>query len=237
MAKAKRSKKEVIQEAVFQAVRLKKLLKSGGNLENNDIHVRLHRAISWLNVAEETEQIDERFIFLWIAFNACYAQDLGDLSKTKSSESSAFSLFVQQVLQNDKEQYIYKLLWVRYSQEIRLILDNQYVFKQYWEYIQGEKTEAEFQRAFELSNRACLRALGNGNTRTLLIEMLRRLYTLRNQLFHGGATFGSTVNRAQLNDATAILMRLVPVIIEIMILNKIQDWGKIAYPPIRPNAT
>ncbi|MBU3676360.1 MAG: hypothetical protein FGM54_04160, partial [Chitinophagaceae bacterium] len=226
MAKAKRAKKEVNQETIFQAVRLKKILKSGGNLENNDIHVRLHRAISWLKAAEETEQMDERFIFLWIAFNACYAQELGDLSKTKSSESSAFSLFVQQVLENDTEQHIYKLLWVRYSQEIRLILDNQFVFKQFWEYIQGEKTEVEFQRAFDLSNRACLRALEKGNTRYLLIELLRRLYTLRNQLFHGGATFGGTVNRTQLHDASAILMRLVPVIIEIKILNKTQGWGK-----------
>ena len=34
--------------------------------------LRLHRALSWLNRAEQVKDDDGRFIFLWIAFNAAY---------------------------------------------------------------------------------------------------------------------------------------------------------------------
>jgi len=38
------------------------------------LSLRVHRALSWLNRAEqETEDIDAKFIFLWVAFNAAYA--------------------------------------------------------------------------------------------------------------------------------------------------------------------
>ena len=34
--------------------------------------------LSWLHRAEQCEDEDGRFIFLWIAFNAAYAQDLAE---------------------------------------------------------------------------------------------------------------------------------------------------------------
>ncbi|RLA40362.1 MAG: hypothetical protein DRR42_25985, partial [Gammaproteobacteria bacterium] len=38
------------------------------------LSLRVHRALSWLNRAEqETKDHDARFIFLWVAFNAAYA--------------------------------------------------------------------------------------------------------------------------------------------------------------------
>lgn len=220
------------QAEVHVSARLKKQLKNGQDHVEGPIYLRLHRAISWLHAAEQNDQADERFIFLWIAFNACYANELVDLSKTKSPESSMFSQFIKRIIESDKEQQIYKLLWVRYSQEIRLLIDNQYIYKVYWDFIHGVKTEEEFKKAFELSNRQCVKAFEKGNAVFFLIELLRRLYTLRNQVFHGGATYNGRVNREQINDASAILMRLVPIIIEIMIVNKTEDWGTVLYPPI-----
>ncbi len=43
------------------------------------IALRTHRALSWLNRAELCDDKDGRFIFLWIAFNAAYANDLGEM--------------------------------------------------------------------------------------------------------------------------------------------------------------
>lgn len=220
------------QTQAHVSARLKKQLKNGQEHVEGAIYLRLHRAISWLHAAEQNDQADERFVFLWIAFNACYANELVDLSKTKSPETSMFSVFIKRIIERDTEQQIYKLLWVRYSQEIRLLLDNQYIYKVYWDFIHGVKTEHEFKRAFELSNRQCVKAFGKGNAVFFLIELLRRLYTLRNQVFHGGATYNGRVNREQINDASAILMRLVPIIIEIMIEHKTDDWGTVLYPPI-----
>jgi hypothetical protein len=39
---------------------------------------RTHRALSWLNRAEQAEDADGKFIFLWIAFNAAYANEIPD---------------------------------------------------------------------------------------------------------------------------------------------------------------
>ena len=66
----------------------------------------------------------------------------------------------------------------------------------------------------------------------LLEVVLDRLYTLRNQLVHGGATYKSEVNRSQVIDGKNILSMLVPLIVEIMMDNEYEDWGEIYYPVI-----
>ena len=39
--------------------------------------LRVHRAISWLQrAAKEQEDPDAAFVFLWIAFNSAYSQDI-----------------------------------------------------------------------------------------------------------------------------------------------------------------
>ena len=62
--------------------------------------------------------------------------------------------------------------------------------------------------------------------------VLDRLYTVRNQLIHGGASYQSKVNRSQVKDASEILSFLVPLMIDIMITNINEDWGAINYPVI-----
>jgi hypothetical protein len=62
--------------------------------------------------------------------------------------------------------------------------------------------------------------------------VLNRLYTLRNQLMHGGATWGGKVNREQLRDCTRLLGNLVPVIIGLMMDNPDTPWGDAVYPVV-----
>ena len=41
------------------------------------LDVRVHRALSWLNRAEQcADDSDSHVIFLWIAFNAAYAHEI-----------------------------------------------------------------------------------------------------------------------------------------------------------------
>jgi len=75
-------------------------------------------------------------------------------------------------------------------------------------------------------------ALANNETAKLTSIVLQRLYTLRNQLMHGGATWNSTANREQLKDAVQFLSQLVPFIIDIMIDNPKALWGDAHYPLI-----
>ena len=44
-----------------------------------NLNLRVHRALSWLDRAEEAEGDQyAQFIFLWIAFNAAYANEIDD---------------------------------------------------------------------------------------------------------------------------------------------------------------
>ena len=75
----------------------------------------------------------------------------------------------------------------------------------------------------------------NKDTDKILEIVFVRLYTLRNQLVHGGATWNSSANRQQLCDGCAILDDMVPLILQIMQEHHDDtEWGSLFYPFI-PN--
>ena len=76
------------------------------------------------------------------------------------------------------------------------------------------------------------RALAEQRTVDILSMLFDRLYVLRNQLIHGGATWNSRVNRDQLRDGVAILSVLMPVMIDIMMDNADEEWGRPFYPVV-----
>ena len=59
-----------------------------------------------------------------------------------------------------------------------------------------------------------------------------RLSVLRNQLVHGGATWGGSINRPQVRDGTAILAFLIPVFVDVMLDNPLEYWGRPFYPVV-----
>ena len=74
----------------------------------------------------------------------------------------------------------------------------------------------------------------NGRPATVSVdEETPLLDVLRNQLVHGGATWNSSINRAQVKDGAAVLGWLLPVFIDIMLDNPDQDWGKPYYPVVK----
>ncbi|WP_419243660.1 hypothetical protein [Photobacterium leiognathi] len=73
-------------------------------------------------------------------------------------------------------------------------------------------------------NTAANDALSEKYTALILSIVFNRLYTLRNQIIHGGATYGSSVNRKQLRDCTLLLEQIVPVIIDLMMDGKNEVW-------------
>ena len=92
--------------------------------------LRIHRALSWLGRAEaEASDPDVRFILLWISFNSAYAADLHD---DLASERGAFNAYFEWLVGLDREHRIYNSVWKRFSQEIRLLLDNPYIFAPFW---------------------------------------------------------------------------------------------------------
>ena len=195
----------------------------------DDFGLRVHRALSWLQRSEQCEDMDGRFIFLWIAFNAAYAQNF---YIEGSQERKIFGDFIDKLVQLDKDKVLYNLIWSEYSESIRLLLDNQYVFKPFWDFQNKQLTKENWEKQFEHTKKKIHKALSRQQTSMVLQELLSRMYTLRNQLIHGGATWSSAVNRDQLTVCTAFLGKLVPFVIALMMDHPQQKWGDILYPPI-----
>lgn len=66
----------------------------------------------------------------------------------------------------------------------------------------------------------------------MLSIIFDRLYVLRNQLLHGGATWNSKINRQQVTDGGKILAKLIPAIISLLIDAEKIDFGDIMYPVV-----
>ena len=111
---------------------------------------------------------------------------------------------------------------------VRLLIENKYVYKSFWEFQRGEIKD--WKKPYEKSVSDSMKFLSAQNVDGLLEVVLNRLYTLRNQLMHGGSTFKSDVNRLQVKDGNNMLKLLVPLVIEIMLTNNDEDWGEIYYP-------
>lgn len=84
------------------------------------------------------------------------------------------------------------------------------------------------------ARKAAVPALAKRDTVTELPVVLSRIYTLRNQLIHGGARWNSSVNRDQMRDCTNFMAKLVSVVIAIMLDNADALWGDACYPVVGP---
>lgn len=195
-----------------------------------DLNLRIHRALSWWQRALEADDTDGRFIFLWIAFNAAYATEIDE--NYRLSEQATFRFFLEKLCALDLEKRIDNLVWQEFSGSIRVLLDNPYVFQSFWDWQSGKLSREDWQERFERGKKQAHQALANGNTPVLLGVIFNRLYTLRNQLMHGGATWNSSVNRKQLQDCSGLLGKLVPVIIALMLENPDTLWGSACYPVV-----
>lgn len=195
--------------------------------------LRVHRALSWLDRAErEADDDDARFIFLWIAFNAAYANEIHD--RHLFSEKALLGHFLARLVDSDTERLLYRIVWDQFPGAIRLLIDNPYVFGPFWDFQRGEIGEADYRNRFTASRNAAMAAIGRMNTTRVLTVVFDRLYTLRNQLVHGGATWNGSVNRSQVRDGSRIMGHLVPTIILLMMNNPNALWGDAAYPVVRP---
>jgi Apea-like HEPN len=189
--------------------------------------LRVHRSISWLQRSElSNDDNDAKFIFLWISFNAAYSHE----SILSYGERSNFEDFFIKIIELDKDQNIYKALWSKFSGPVRLIIDNKYVYQPFWNYHNQIPNNDDWEDRFQRSRKRLYLALSENDTKLILKTVFDRLYVLRNQIVHGGATWNSSINRSQIRDGSEILSFLIPVFINIMMDNPHADWGMPHYP-------
>lgn len=191
------------------------------------LKIRVHRALSWLQSAEQTADADMQFITLWIAFNAAYGVD-NELERSSSGEQ--YNQFISKIIELDREQLIYPLIWQQFTNSIRLILDNKYIYQPFWNQQNGQANFNHWEDSFKSAKIVAQKMLINKDSAGVLSVVFSRLYTLRNQIIHGGASWNSSLNRSQINDANKFLMEIMPIIIKIMIDSPQEYWSPVSYP-------
>jgi len=189
--------------------------------------IRVWRVLSWLERSDavaEAEDLESRFIFLWIAFNALYGR-LGSGGKVAGDRGS-WQALIAQVIQHDGRDALGRLL-KELQGDVLSLVDCEFLFKPFWMGRSG------VDRGLRRARRRVLRAYTEPRgTVIILQEVFERLYVLRQQVFHGAATAGSRLNRQTLARGTALLAALVPQMLAVVIeAGPGVDWGPICYPP------
>lgn len=198
---------------------------------NDNFRLKIYRAISWLKQAEQLEPLDHKFITLWISFNAAYAKDL---QITRPGDKATFLQFLKKICKNDTDKLFHHLIWEKHSQNIVNLLENKFTFQPFWDYHNAMITEDEWLNEFNKEQNRVIQAIGEKRTSSILVAVFTHLYTLRNQVLHGGSTFNSSANRKQLQDGCDLLSSFIPAIFKIMMINHNElDWGKPFYPYIQ----
>lgn len=199
---------------------------------------RLRRADSWHRRSQEATIDTEKFIFLWISFNAAYGADMtAAYLDEKTREHDKFEDFLQQIVDRDEDGLLEDILWSRLSGLIRRLLNNQYVYYLFWHAVSDSPRARDWEERFQRDNNRVSDARKYRDVRRVLREVFLRLYTLRNQLFHGGATYATGWGGDQVRDGARLMEALLPVILEIMRADietnpDSEVWGPIAYPRI-----
>lgn len=218
-----------MQTQVVGAKTLKERHRLVRDAQREDLRVRIHRAISWLARAEqEADDHDARFVFLWIALNAAYAKEFG----FETSEREQVRAFIDKVVSYDQAGRLQDAVFRQFTGPIRALVENKFVFEPFWRALREHDSSGSWEQQFALGKRVAMKALLERQTGLVLSVVLDRLYVLRNQIVHGGATWNGAANRAQVKDAAAILSTIMPVILDVMISSDSEDFGSIAYPPV-----
>jgi hypothetical protein len=194
-------------------------------------HTRLYRANSWLRRAGSLAEDDHdgRFIFLWIALNALFGQaryrpDGGD----PAGEWGDLARFLNQVRQLDQSHRRIRTALAPMGNSVMSLLRLPFLHRRYW--IEGDTDS--LRASLERDRHKAEVAWERGQPEMYLEELFRRLYVLRNQIFHGASTDRSSANRDSLEAAVPVLAALVPVFRFLMKEAATrEDWGLIPYIP------
>ena len=216
---------------VLDYSKLKELHRLKRDNYTDEFSIRIHRSLSWIGRAEKKdEDIDARFIFYWIAFNSAYSAI--QTSQYFDTERRIYKDFFEKILKYDKNEHVYNSIWKEFSGSVRSLLNNQYIFGPFWNFQNGHEGFDDWEVKFNESKSIALKALQNKNTLMILEILFDRLYTLRNQILHGGATWNGKINRSQVQDGQAIIGFLVPNFLQIMMCNQNENWGKLVFPVV-----
>lgn len=200
--------------------------------------VRISRGLSWVECAQElgANAPDAAFVFHWSAFEALYSEPRPSSYDDAKAERDAF-LDIVFGLDVGQDALIYNSVIASESETILTLVANAYTFTPFWKrYHAGEESQSSHEWADSLIGDV-KRTIANlerreGGTQGTLEVLFDRLRELRNELVHGGATWGDSANRDQVKDGARIMSRLLPVFLDLMMdyPDRFSD-ADVNYPP------
>lgn len=199
----------------------------------DDFATRVRRAKSWLKCAEqerESGDLDVAFILYWVAFNAAFATNDSEQPNTAGEFGRCFA----KIRQRDERHHIFQAVRDRFPGHVEQVLANHYLFKKYWDFMNGKPGCDDWQECFDREFQRAKVAMAKPsveNARRVLAILFERLYTLRNQMVHGGATWKSRYNRSSVKHGVPIMAFLVPAFVRIIEQNPDVKWGTPYYRP------
>lgn len=200
---------------------------------DDNLNLRLRRSVSWLQRAEEFHYAgrpdpDMAFTCYWFAFNALYARDP---EKRNQGERKSFKAFFETVIGYDDKcrRAILDEIQDNLSQPIRVLMNNMYAFEFFWRHYNGVHGYVNWEIDLEEDKVKMNKSLGEQDVYEILSVLFERLYVIRNQIFHGNATWNGGRNYDQLRDGANIMAFIVPQLITLVMDNPEMDLGKPYY--------
>lgn len=209
---------------------LEEIYKSKKPQHSDYFNLRIQRGLSWFKKALELDQeLEFKFISLWISFNSIYAQE----TEVRQDQQSLHQ-FLETLCQKDVEQKLQHIVWEKYSQPISALLDSLYTDQGFWDYRHHKVSLESCREALDQQKQKIQKAVQERNLTEILLVIFNRLSTLYHQLMQGGATYQSSFNIKQLQDSCRVLAGLLPTFICILLENAATwDSGKPYYPVVQ----
>ena len=213
----------------------KERLSKAGEAEG--LRIRLHRCCSWLQRVEQLPPAasdppsgsdgfdDAALVCRWIALNALYAR-WDEQGRAPFADVASLDSFTSHITRIDHDGRIVAVLR-DHKRLVLALLEDEFLSRNFWKE-RGDGLPRRRSRA-GIDARKWYQ---QGRWASILDVTLGRIYVLRCQLVHGGATCGGRLNRTALRRCTQMLGHLQPAIVLTMIDHgEAEDWGPLCYPP------
>lgn len=193
--------------------------------KRNPTNIRVHRALSWLEAAEEAGAVDDRVLFRWIAFNALYNR-WDEKALKPCGDQESFRIFLGEVVELDADAVVARML-EEHKPLVLTLLDNAFLKGSFW-----KDPSVERSLRWTPHRQSAQQHFANGHWAELLEAAFEPVYFLRCQLVHGAATRGGRMNRDSLRNADDFLGWAVPLLLAVVIDRGMdRGWGPLCYPP------
>ena len=169
---------------------------------------------------------DLGFIAGWISWNALYCR--WDDDGHAERDFAGMRTCLGDLLKMDREGFIEA--WVYGNRNsIAAVLSDPFLSHHFWHAI--GRDDGDVDPNLHIDPTLTDRLIHQGRWANLLEQVFGRLYVLRNQLIHGGATPNSSVNREQVQRGRIIEGFVVAAVQAIIHGNNPwHDWGPLPYP-------